>query len=366
MSNNRKTIDDWAQRRIDNVLERPPAWGSPEAVEMQVLQLIQMRAIALRPTQEPQMPRRIFDAYLAFIRAQFPKQPQRPLFELIGESDDKYSTLSQMLRGFIEAIEPSMTEENPFQHSDVAIRLVFDAGQAPAMSACTGYYEEFRRAARATARAPSKQTGRAPKEIEEATDFHFTDARIRQSNGAPAEVVLMLGSTKTTQESMFESDSVRAALSGLMMMGEWAASSASIRDLPVDDTEQRTRLALQARRILPGRGIESASIGGKLMGWPKPVVFRASYEQRFISVIQASTSSTAFDATDEVRAVDLDRGIIVLGKKQRITCYVRPEMLGNIAMAGVSARVVGDFYRPLGERPFVLAKRLEWSEPVET
>jgi hypothetical protein len=363
LSSLRDTIVAWVDQRLADVLAAPPMWGSPEAVEVSVLQLLELRALALRPAQELDNPRRVFDTYLAYLREQFPRKPQQPLFELLGGDDDQCSGLAAGLRGFIEALAPSMLEENLFQHSELAIRLVFAKGHAPVTSAFTGYYEEFRRAARAVARPAGKATGRVSKALEVGTDFTLEDARVRQENGSPAEVVLVLGSESVDQQRMLQSDPVRDALSSLLAMGEWAGSDAPLKDLPVDDADQRTRLAVQARRVLPSRGIESVSVGGRLVGRSKPVEFRAEHERRFLSVIESSTHPQPFAERDEVRAVDLDRGVLVLGKKLRMPCYVRPGMLGDVAAAGVTAHVEGQLYRPLGARPFVLVERLEVGEP---
>jgi hypothetical protein len=363
VSRARDTIVQWLDQRIEHILAAPPMWGSPEAVEMQVLQLIQVRSLILRPTQEIENPRGVFNAYLSYLRQRFPKQPQQPLFELIGRDDELYTNLAAGLRGFIEALAPSMLEQNPFQHSAIAIRLVFEKGQSPAMSAFTGYYEEFRRAARAVARPPGRATGRVSKEVEAATEFKLEDTCVRQPNGVPAEVLLLLGSAASPPQGSIDREPVRDALSGLLTMGEWAGASASLKDLPFDDANQRTRLAVQARRLLPSRGIESVGVGGTLVGRSKPVEFRAEFEPRFREVIQASIAPQKFEARDEVRAVDLDRGLIVVGKKLRMPCYVRTGMLGNVAVAGVQAHVEGQLYRPLGERPFVLVDKLELSEP---
>lgn len=354
-------IARWVDERLAEMLAAPPMWGSPEAVEMQVLQLLQVRALAVRPEQEIANPRRVFETYLAYLRERFPRRPQQPLFELVGHDDPLYSSLSTELRGFMDALVPTMLEENPFQHSAVAIKLVFERGKAPATSAFTSYYEEFRKTARAVARRPGTEKGRAEKPVEDATDFSLQDVRVQQPNGKPAEVALLLGYGNAVREPLSSdpNDVVRQALSNLLAMGEWASSGATLAELPMDDGEQRTRLAVQARRLLPSRGIESVSIGGQLVARSKPVVFRAAHERRFLDVIGSSTTPQPFDLRDEIRAVDLDRGLLVLGKTSRLPCHVRPGTLSHVFAAGVLAHVVGQIYRPLGGRPFVLVETLE-------
>ena len=363
----RETVVHWVDRRVEAMLAAPPMWGSSEAVEMQVLLLMQVRSLALRPEQEIEEPRRILDTYLAYLARRFPKREQAPLFELVAPDDEDYTKLSGDLREFAATLREGMLEENPFQHGDLAIKLMFGAGHMPTASAFTGYYEEFRRTARAVARRTDRATGRAPKDIELATDFVLTDVRVRQPDGRCADVVMLLGAAPpvATQGTLFsgaEPDRVRDALAGLLTMGEWAAADAPLGDLPFDNADQRVRLAVQARRMLPGRGIETAAIGGKLIGRSKPVEFRADLEPRFREVLRAALPPEPFERYDNVRAVDLDRGLVLFGK-QRIRCYLQSGMLGDHAEVGVMARIQGQLYRPLGESPFVIVDKLAMDEP---
>jgi hypothetical protein len=86
----------------------------------------------------------------------------------------------------------------------------------------------------------------------------------------------------------------------------------------VDDPEQRTRAALQARRLLPRRGIEHVEIGGKLVARSKPIQLRAEFEKRFLEIVGAETQAEDFDVRDPIRAVDLDRSLIIFGKRRRL------------------------------------------------
>ena len=108
MSDFRDDLVVWIDERFDRILETPPMWGSPEAVELSVLQLLQVRVLA-RPSGELKNPREVFDAYLAYLRERFPRQPQSPLFELVGEDDEAYSKLAEGLREFIDTVKRRMT-----------------------------------------------------------------------------------------------------------------------------------------------------------------------------------------------------------------------------------------------------------------
>lgn len=359
MSSLRETIATWANQRIDEMISAPRMWGSLEAVEMQVLQLLEIRALALRPTQELENPRRVLDTYMAFLRERYPTRPPDPLFRLVDHLGER--EFGDALGEFRAALARAILVENPFEHSELAIKLTFDVGRHPSTSAFTGYYEEFRRAARAAVRTPDKATGRAKKDIESATDFRLEDAIVSPPNGAGGEVLLRLG-PGAGQKNWEADDRVRDALSTIMTLAEWASTDSTVSDLRVDDVEQRTRTAVQALRLLPSRGIKTVALGGRFVARPKPVEIRSEHEKRFLEVVGAEATAESFDERDEIRAIDLDRGLLVLGKGARTRCFVSRELLGEVAAVGIQARVVGHRYRPLGGRAFVLAETIEIEE----
>lgn len=356
----RDTLVGWIDERIKNMLATPRAFGSDEAIEMQTLLLLEMRSLTLRPEQEIDAPGRLVDAYTTYLAKAYPEKPNRPLCQIV-ESDHLGLKLAVELQKAVDVFTHHMLEENPFQHSDVAIRLTFEQGKVPTTSAFTGYYEEFRRAARAVARPRDKRTGRVTKAIEAATDFALNDARVTPRNGAPAEVLLLLGMSPGQRDHLAEQQ-VRDALSGLVEMGAWAGSSENVAHAPVDDPEQRTRVAVQALRILPRRGVASVSIGGLLIGRSRPVELRGEHQRRIVEVIGSTTRPEPFERHDVVRGIDLDRGLILLGRQDRLPCYVYPELLGDVAVAGIGVRVRGQLYRPVFGKPFVLAEAIEFDE----
>ncbi|KIG16344.1 hypothetical protein DB30_04511 [Enhygromyxa salina] len=347
--------------RIRAMLSAPRMWGSLEAVEMQALQLFELRALMLRP-ELIHDPRRVLDTYLAFLRQHFPGQPSLPLFGLVEGQEQSESSFVQTLEQFNQLISKSIRAKNPFEHSELAIKLTFEAGREPATSAFTGYYEEFRRAARAMTRT-DKSTGRVTKEIEAATDFSLVDAVVTQLNGVNASVLLRLGMARG-QANWEAEQRVRDGLSDILALSEWAGEGAGLAEVPVDDPEQRTKAALQARRLLPRRGIESVEIGGKLVARSKPIQLRAAFEARFMEIVGAETEAEDFDERDQVHTIDLDRSVILLGERRRLPCFMRPEQLGDITEVGVQARVRGWQYRPLMTNAFVLVDSVELEDRV--
>ncbi|MCC6525918.1 MAG: hypothetical protein IT373_24940 [Polyangiaceae bacterium] len=361
MSSLRAIMVEWVDQRIDEMLKAPPMWGSNEAVEMQVLQLVELRALALRPTQELETPRRVIDNYLAHLRQRYPSRPPLPLHRLLADAEP--SEFRSVLEAFRSALALTTLAENPFEHSDLALRLTFQSNRRPSASAFTGYYEEFRRATRAIVRPAESATGRAKKDIETATDFSLEDAEVTPPNGEPAQVLLRLGAGLGQRN--FEAEGrVRDALSSLVTIAEWAESAAAVSELQLDDVDQRTRTAVQALRILPRRGIATVAVGGRLVGRSRPVELHPAHEKRLLEVVGAQMTPEDFDETDEIRAIDLDRGHVVLGKEARHQCFVRPDQLGEVAFVGVPARIVGQRYRALVGRPFVLADSIDVQVPI--
>jgi hypothetical protein len=357
MSALRSIIVRWADARIAEMLAAPRMWGSDEAVELQVLQLHEIRALALRPDHELEEPRGVLERYQAFLRQRFPNAPPAPLFALVEHLEG--TVFAKTLEEFSSALRKSTRAEDPFEHAAVALRLTFDPVKSPSMSALSGYYEEFRRATRSGAR-DRPGSGRVRKEIEHATDFSLDDIVYSPPNGVPGQVILKLGH-QNGQANFLADDRVRETLTTFLTIGEWAGGKDAVSELRVDDAETRTRAAVQVRRLLPRGAIKSVSFGGKLVSRTVPVTLRAEYEARILEVVSELTPPEPFDMTDEIRAIDLDRGVLLLGKA-RIPCYLRPELLQSIAQVGVSARVVGQRYRQLKGPAFVLADDAEAGE----
>lgn len=358
MSALRDTILHWIDKRTSEMLAAPRAWGSDEAIEMQALLLLQFRALTLRPDFDNGDPSSLVDSYLEYLTRAYPEHPRLPLHQIV-ETDPLGLNIANELRKIIQTFTRSMLEENPFQHNDLAIRLVFERGKAPTTAAFTGYYEEFRRAARAVARRVDKAVGRAPKRIEEATDFTLSDVRVTPKNGAPAEALLLLGAgVRSESRDWVAEHAVRDAIVELVTIGEWAASEADVSALPVDDVEQRSRTTVQAMRIVPRRGIVKAEIGGALIGRTKPVEFKPEHERRFLAVLGSAAPSEVYDKTEEIRGIDLDRGLVIVNRKMRLPCYVRPEHLQEVTEVGIQAHVQGTLYKPLAGRPFVIVSHI--------
>lgn len=82
MSTFHATVLRWANEYLDAMLGAPPMWGSNEAVEMQVLLLLELRALALHPEASEAAPDAVFRLYTAFLRRRFPDRGPAPLCEI--------------------------------------------------------------------------------------------------------------------------------------------------------------------------------------------------------------------------------------------------------------------------------------------
>jgi hypothetical protein len=351
------TVLRWANERLDALLGVPPMWGSNEAVEMQALLLLELRALALRPDESDASPDAVFGLYTAFLRQRFPERGPAPLCEIEG------APFQETLDEFRRLLDRRILAEDPFQHADLVIRLAYKPESRPTAQSFTGACDDVRRAIRAFARSADKKTGRVRKDVEALTDFSLRDVRLTQPNGAPADAWLLLERGAAPQTDLFALDEVRAALSSLASTATWLESGEDVSALPIDDNDARVRAAVQTMRLLPRRDVALVEIGGSLAGGPKPFVLRASHQVRCVSILAAQSAPRAFDETDEIRGIALDRGTIVLGKRRRMTCYVPSALLGTeVREVGVRSRVRGQMYAPPLSPPFVMAESIEVEE----
>ncbi|MCA9574911.1 MAG: hypothetical protein R3B40_08205 [Polyangiales bacterium] len=330
-----------------------------------MLLLVELRCLVMRPSLDAENPRRVLDAYAAFIASRFPGTPSAPLYERMRAGKLDEQGFVGILQGFHDGMLGTILEENPFEHSELALRFSFAKGQPPAMTACTAYYESFRRAVRSLSAPPDKAGRKPSKPIENATDFTLEDARVRAANGSPATVLFRLAAPGG-QVDYDANEHVRHGLGHVATIAEWADTTDGMDGLALDDMEVRTHAALQTLRLLPSRGIASVEVGGLAMGRAKPVTLRPTQERRMMSVVAERADEEPFEHRDEIRAIDLDRGFIKLGHKPSVVCYASPELLEDVQRVGVVARVVGKRLSPrLGKAPFVVASSIEHDEPLD-
>lgn len=107
----RDTLIAWIDERVQNMLATPRAWGSDEAIEMQILLLLEVRALVLNPERELETPGRIVDVYTAHVAEAHPTKPHRPLSQ-IAEPDHLGHNLASELRRVVEVLARTAMEES--------------------------------------------------------------------------------------------------------------------------------------------------------------------------------------------------------------------------------------------------------------
>lgn len=90
---------DFVDERLDHMLEAPSMWGSGESVELQILQLLELRALILEPAHTASW-RAVQPEYERFLATRFPGAPPTTLAALLGARQDQ---LVPVLAQFVEA-----------------------------------------------------------------------------------------------------------------------------------------------------------------------------------------------------------------------------------------------------------------------
>jgi hypothetical protein len=355
-------IAAWADERIAQILAAPRMWGAGlEAVEMQVLTLLEVRALAVHLERELAAPRRVLDAYVEHVQSHFPGRPAAPLHVHLGEelTDDE-----QFVRVLSDVCSRLIAEPQPdfFSETYLGIELLFKPAQFLSAQTVTGFYEDFRRATRSLARVGSGRTGRVERSIEVGTDFELESVQITPLNGVPARARIALG----IPYGQIDHDSklrVRTALDQILDVAEWADSSEAeaVQQFGKDlDEDTRTRVLLQTLRLAPRGGIDEVRIGGTYVG-RSPVRLRRFLAPKVMGAVAAGVAPSPYDQTALIRAIDLDRGSIVHGNHldRRISCHLSPEHAAGIHRVGVRARIVGKRYDPHNGQPFVIVEEIE-------
>ncbi len=87
--------------RLESMLRAPAVWGSDESVELQVLQLLELRLVVMAPLPALKQDRRVQDAYEAYLLRIFPGAPPETLTSLLAGSK-RQAELSSLLDRFIK------------------------------------------------------------------------------------------------------------------------------------------------------------------------------------------------------------------------------------------------------------------------
>lgn len=364
----RARLVGWIDARLDEILAAPRMWGAAlEAVEMQVLTLLEVRALVVDLERELREPRRILDAYVRILGERFPGGPPRPAHQLVAEDDD--DAFVALVRDLSAALcDPLVAAEDDFfARAFLGIELRFAAGQGVSTQAVTTYYEDFRRATRSLARVGGGKTGRVERAVEMATDFVLEALQITPLNGVPAGARLALGAPYGQLE--IRGGTVQAALRQILDVAARAEAEGTAELFAFGDEldpEARTRALLQTLRVLPRGAIDEVTIGGTYVE-REPVRLRKIHAPKLMAAVAERTTPSLYDQTALIRAIDLDRGSIFHGNtpRSRVLVYVRSELAESLTEVGVRARIVGHRYEPRSGHAFVIAEEIDLrADPV--
>lgn len=94
----RRQMVTFVVRRLGALLQRPDSWGTPQAVELQMLLLLEMWHVATGAGQD--IINGVSDRYDAYLDAQVPGNPV-PLGERLGLSSAADGRFVELLHGFV-------------------------------------------------------------------------------------------------------------------------------------------------------------------------------------------------------------------------------------------------------------------------
>jgi len=358
-----RRIVSWADARIEEMLAAPRMWGaSLEAVEMQVLTLHEVRALAVDIAREVAHPRRVLDEYARLLGERFAGRAPLPLCQAVGGQDDeRFVAILREVSAALRETASIPTDHDFFSRAYLAIDLRFARGAYLSTQAVTSYYEDFRRAMRSLARVGTGRTGRVEKPIEAATDFALESMQITPLNGVPARARLELGAPYG--QLNIPGGRVHEALEQIMDLASRADAQGFEEVLAFGgglDPEARTRALVQTMRVLPRGSIEEVTIGGSYSA-RAPVQLRKLHAPKLMAAVAKDMEPSNYDQRALIRAIDLDRGSISHGNspKDRITCHASSDQLEDVTTVGVFARIVGKRYEPRSGSAFVMVEQIE-------
>lgn len=97
------TLSYFIDQRLDSMLANPEYWGNAEAFELQVILLLEIKAVMSVPRTSQKSLRWILDEYYGFLCARRPDSPPRPLSAVVGEDFDLIARHLQSFRDQLSA-----------------------------------------------------------------------------------------------------------------------------------------------------------------------------------------------------------------------------------------------------------------------
>lgn len=387
MTSLRTAVERWVDTTLDSMLKRPRMYGSTESVELQALLLLDLRAFIAHPEAEEKTPGRVFEAWLAAFGRRYPQVgaslPSGALQTLHAHDEAaQFRALTEALDEFRRALVAELAPDNPFAQHDLALAVRMQKGKRlPPASRIGAFYSLVGQVMRSVVRRGGTR-GKLPREYEEAIAvFPAGGFEIVPENGIGAQIVMPFDWPQGAQTSLPSVPSpevvVRDAFGRFVSVAAWASDDEPMQRLvqAVADAPTRTRMALDAMRLLPPMGgdIEAVEIGGRSIHRELPVSLRPQARERLLDVVAYEQKAEPFDAVGTLRMVDLDEGRLRLravdaaGRGGSVEVWLTgTEMTAQAATPlGGEVRVTGQrFVRATG-RPFVVAKTLQGRDDDE-
>jgi hypothetical protein len=306
-------------------------WGSGESLELQALQLLELRTLALRPYSFTADPREMRRAYMSFV-AKKVKNPPSMLMWAILEQGNASTTLPAFIGDITRNVAQELPQDDPVSESPLALELQFSAAEEDVSFAkVCRYYYKFEESV--TAVAKRQVSSREYKNRVSGTYFPVPDIRIVRKLGAGPRVQLPIGAPlggdghvsnfgplagKGAHEDLF-----MRGLDKTLELATWACSEDAISpDIAFNMFSNRKALNDVARKtfnIFPGQGIESVRVGGTYMNG-SPVTVQAKYAHRMLELIDDEGRNEPFETVGTVDAVDYEQGWFRL--KTREVCWL--------------------------------------------
>jgi len=374
----REQIERWVDATLDAMIARPRMYGSLESVELQALLLLDLRAFVARPEAESQAPGRVFDAWLSAFKRRHPSMGNAMPFatlQRLYRSDEavQFRELTEALAEFRQRLVNELQPDNPFAQHDLALAVRMQKGKRlPPASRIGSFYSLVGQVMRSVVRR-SRGRGLLSREYEDAIAvFPAGGFEVIPENGIGAQIVMPFDWPRAEQTVLPTIDTpeqfAREAFTRFVDVAAWASDDEPIQRLvqAVPDVPSRTRIALDAMRLLPPMGgdIEAVEIGGRAIHRALPVSLRPNARDRLLSVLTHDQTPTSFDGVGTLRMVDLDEGRLRLrgidGRKDSIEVW----LTGSDAVAhaatllGRAVRVEGTRFVRSSGQVFVVAAHL--------
>jgi hypothetical protein len=330
MSDPLAVIIDRIDDSISLLSKAPLMWGSPESMELQVLLLLELRAMAARPSVL--FGRResgLRAAYAAFVRKQIGDEGANSLLSA-SLGNRAAERLHALLTEFSAQFDTWLSRD-PMIGDDLVLEIEGAPGEPLPFSAVCRYYEHFQKGLQSLARQQGKAEGLAPLASARASEYATPSLSVSASPDGARVVRLTMSQPHHGQVGLLdrldESERVvRGAVGMAARVVRWAGEGAHKdgASLIASTSAEREETVFQAMKMLPGGGIVSVRLGGRLLDGE--VELRPQHADPLMSAIEREHVAIDCDREGRVRALDLDQAWFRLRSREAdLKCWVRED-----------------------------------------